>query len=79
MSYDQTYLDGTSCDVVVVPCDAEGNMGDFERIGSALDRRSAVLLVSEIGNPAAPEREGYDCGHLASAEEPDAFGAAVFI
>jgi hypothetical protein len=79
MSNDTSYLDGTARDVVVVPFDAEGNMGDLARIGSALDWRSAVMLASEMGYRIAPEGEGFDCGHLASAEGPDAFGVAVLI
>ncbi|UHD15716.1 hypothetical protein [Thiocapsa bogorovii] len=79
MSNDQSYLDGTRRDVVVVPFDAEGNMGDLQRIGSALDWRSAVLLVSEMGYRIAPEGEGFDCGHLANPDGPDAFGVAVLV
>lgn len=74
----QSYLDnGIARDVVVVPFDRAGNVGAFQRIGSALDWQSAVMLASEMGYLIAPEGQGFDCGHIANPDGFDAFGVAV--
>lgn len=79
MSNDQSRLDGTARDVFAVPFDPEGNMGELERIGAATTYQAAVLLARESGYRLAPEGEGFDCGHVANPDGPDAYGVSVLI
>jgi hypothetical protein len=76
----QSYLDnGIARDVIVVPFDRAGHVRAFQRIGSALDWRSAVALASEMGYRIAPEGQGFDCGHIANPDGPDAYGVPVLV
>ncbi|NCA70496.1 MAG: hypothetical protein EOM91_10360 [Sphingobacteriia bacterium] len=79
MSNDQSHLDGTPRDVLVVPFDIDGNMGGVIRVGSAITYQAAVALVAHCGLMIAPEGEGFDCGSVANPDGHDAFGIAVLI
>lgn len=81
MSNGQSYQDdGQMRDVRVVAFDAEGNMSDEEIvIGQAATYADAIAMVEAAGYDVAPEDEGYDIGHIASAEGMDAYGIPVLV
>lgn len=75
MSNNQSYLDnGTLRDVRVVAFDVEGNMEYGEALGRVATYAEALAMVKNAGYTVAPETEGYDVGHIATPDGPDAYG-----
>lgn len=79
MSNDQSYQDdGHMRDVRVIEFDAEGNMSDeVNTAGQAATYAEALERVKAAGYTVAPEGEGYDIGHIANPDGPDAYGIPV--
>jgi hypothetical protein len=79
MSNDQSYLDGIPRDVIIIPFDRKGTQGEGRCIGAAITYEAACLLVHACGFRIAPEGEGFDCGHVANPDGPDAYGIPVLV
>lgn len=79
MSNDQSYQDnGQLRDVRVVKFDADGNMSDETIVaGQSATYAEALAMVKEAGYTVAPENEGYDIGHIANSDGPDAYRIPV--
>jgi hypothetical protein len=81
MSNDQSYQDnGQMRDVRVVEFDFEGNMSDEIIVaGKAATYAEALEMVKAAGYSVAPENDGYDIGHIANPDGPDAYGIPVLV
>lgn len=82
MSNDQSYQDnnGQLRDVRVVEFDSEGEMSDEQIVlGQAATYAEALEIVKDAGYNVAPESGGYDIGHVANTDGPDAYGIPVLV
>lgn len=81
MSNNQAYLDnGQLRDVRLVAFDRNGNLSDqVVKLGQAKTYADALAIAKDAGYSLAPEGEGYDGGHIANPDGPDAYGVAVLV